>query len=280
MYLVTGATGNVGSEVAAQLLANGDKVRIFTRDAARVAALAERAEIAIGDFKSPASFSEALGGVSAVFLMHQSADVDEFRGLVSAAKSAGRPRIVFLSSLLAANPQFTLGKLHLDKENTIAESGLEGRFVRPGGFMTNCYQWIPSIKSEGVVYNPLADGKFAPIAAEDIAAVAVKALKDDSFPKEPVELTGGELLDVPQQVKILSEVRGKPIKCVEITMESAIQNFIRAGIPTKLANAVAESYQSLRNGRGGLIRDTFRQITGRPPKSFEAWARDHASRFV
>ena len=53
MYLVTGATGNVGREVVSQLLAQGQKVRVFTRDAAKVAQWGDRVEVTIGDFTHP-----------------------------------------------------------------------------------------------------------------------------------------------------------------------------------------------------------------------------------
>ena len=59
MYLVIGATGNVGSEVVKQLLADGRKVRVFTRDATKVAAWDGQVEVAIGDLTSPATFAQA-----------------------------------------------------------------------------------------------------------------------------------------------------------------------------------------------------------------------------
>ncbi len=49
MTLVTGATGHVGSELVEQLLDKGKPVRVFTRDAHRVAHLGARVEIAVGD---------------------------------------------------------------------------------------------------------------------------------------------------------------------------------------------------------------------------------------
>ena len=63
MYLVTGATGNVGSEVVGQLLAKGQKVRVFTRDAAKVAHWGNRVEVATGDFTRPETFAQALSDV-------------------------------------------------------------------------------------------------------------------------------------------------------------------------------------------------------------------------
>lgn len=280
MYLVTGATGNVGSEVVAQLLADGKKVRVFTRDAAKVAQWGDKVEAAVGDFQKPESFVRAVSGSEGVFLMNQSPDQEAFRRLIEATKSAGKPRIVFLSSLAADDGQLQIGKLHKLKEDAIRKSGLEATFLRPGGFMSNAYQWIGSIKAEDAVYNALGEAKFPPVAPEDIAAVAVKALTGSNGAGDAFELTGSEMLSVPQQVTILAKVLGKPIRCVDVPVESLVENFIRAGVPAQMAAAVGESYNAVRNGRAVLMTDTVQKATGRPPMTFEAWARKHASRFA
>jgi hypothetical protein len=93
------------------------------------------------------------------------------------------------------------------------------------------------------------------------------------------ELTGGELLSVPEQVSVLVKVLGRPIRCVEIPVETAVQNLIRAGVPAQMAAAVGESYESVRNGRIVAIQDGVEKVTGHKPMTFEAWARKHASRF-
>jgi uncharacterized protein YbjT (DUF2867 family) len=182
MYLVTGATGNVGSEVVAQLLAVGKKVRVFTRDAAKVVRWGDKVEAVVGDFQKPESFARAVSGSEGVFLMNQSPDQEAFRRLIEAAKPAGKPRIVFLSSLAADDGQLQIGRRHKLKEHAIRAPGLEAKFLRPGGFMSNAYQWIGSIKGEGPVYNALGEAKFPPVAPEDTAAVAVKALTGSKAP--------------------------------------------------------------------------------------------------
>jgi uncharacterized protein YbjT (DUF2867 family) len=187
---------------------------------------------------------------------------------------------VFLSTILAGTPEFQIGKLHKDKEDVIRASGLPAKFVRSGGFMTNAYRWIDTIKAEGVVYNPMGAGKFAPIAPEDIAAVAVQALTVPGLSEEVFEVTGAALLSVPEQVSILAGILGKPIRCVDVSAETAVQNFIRAGVPPHIAAAVAESFQAVRDDRAPIVKDTVARVTGSTPKTFEIWAREHAARFA
>ena len=280
MYLVTGATGNVGSQVVEQLLTDGRKVRVFTRDASRVAHWGNRVEVALGDLTSPETFAKAASGVEGIFLMNGALDGAIFRRLISSAKSQGNPRVVFLSTLFAGIDSSPIGQLHKDKEDAIRASGLPGRFIRAGAFMTNAYQWLGSIRAEGVVYNPMGAGKTAPVAAEDLAAIAVHALTDASLTPEVFEVTGGELLTVPQQVEILAKATGKPIRSVDVPAEAAVQGMIGSGTPPPVAAAVGQSFELVRDGQMAFVKDTIRQVTGRPPKTFEAWATEHAARFA
>ncbi len=64
--LVTGATGNVGSELVRELLRAGRPVRALVRG--RVPAAAAGAEIAAGGLDRPESLRAALRGVRGVFL--------------------------------------------------------------------------------------------------------------------------------------------------------------------------------------------------------------------
>lgn len=280
MYLVTGATGNVGREVVSQLLANGEKVRVFTRDAAKVARWGDRVEVAIGDFTQVESFAQAVAGVEGAFIMNGALDGGVFRQLIAVAKAQGNPRIVFLSTLFAGSSESSIGQLHKDKEDVIRASGLSAKFVRAGSFMTNAYQWLGTIKGEGIVHNSMGTGKTAPIAPEDIAAVVVHALTSAEPSPEIFEVTGSELLSVPEQVAILAQAVGKPIRSVDVPTEAAVQNLLRAGLPAPVATAVAQSFEAIRGGRMATVKDTVKQVTGRQPRSFQSWAQEHASRFA
>ncbi len=280
MYLVTGATGNVGSGIVEGLLKKGHKVRVFTRDAEKVARWGDRVEVAVGDLSEPETFAKAIAGVEAVYLMNGALDGGVFRQLLNIVKAQDQTRVVFLSTLFAEDPDSAIGRLHEDKENALREVGVDGKVIRAGWFMTNAFQWIGTIKAEGTVYNALGDGKTAVIAPEDIAAVAVEVLTSpDSFGKM-IEATGGTLLSVPEQVGLLAQTLGKPIRCVQVPTEAAIQVLIRNGIPPRVAGAVGQSFESIRDGKATQLNDTVARVTGKLPRTFDAWAQVHAQRFA
>lgn len=280
MFLIVGATGNVGSQVAEELLARGEQVRVFTRDRAKLANLAkrwEKAEVVEGDLSQPESFQRATSGVQAVFLMNGALDGDSFRQILEDAKQQGVRRIVFLSSVLAARPDLQIGLMHKVKEDAIHDAGFEFTSVRASGFMSNVRQWAGSIRTEGVVYNAMGTGKSALIAPEDIAAVAVAALVSPR-PLGPIlEVTGGELLTVPEEVKILSKVLGRALRVIDVTTEQAADALAGNGLPRPVANAVAASFQAIREGRVVELTSTVRDLTGREPIRFAEWIEKHAA---
>jgi (4-alkanoyl-5-oxo-2,5-dihydrofuran-3-yl)methyl phosphate reductase len=280
MYLVTGATGNVGKELVDQLIANGQRVRVFVRDPHKVAHWRDRVEVAQGSFEDAQSFGRAVAGTDGAFLMNGAAEVGNFPQLVEAAQKQKLPRIVFLSSLFASLPGVQIGKVHEEKENAIRRARIRGYFLRAGGFMSNTLQWVPSIKAQGVVFNPTGTGKIAPIAPEDIAAVAAKLLVSPNGAEESPEITGDKLLTVAEQVEILSKALGKPIRSMDVPAEAAVEGMKKNGLPPQLAAALGESIAVVRDGRAEQVTDSFERIIGRKPITFAQWAQKHAAQFA
>src|SRR5436305_2059036 len=123
--LVTGATGNVGREVTAQLVSAGAGVRVFVRDA-RTSRLVPGAEVAEGDLSAPGSLDRALSGIEAVFLIWPLLSSDGAPAVVAAIARTAR-RLVYLSSSGvdddAGRQTDPINQLHADMESLIEASG-------------------------------------------------------------------------------------------------------------------------------------------------------------
>jgi (4-alkanoyl-5-oxo-2,5-dihydrofuran-3-yl)methyl phosphate reductase len=279
MILVTGATGNIGREVVTQLIAAGWPVRAFVRDARRAPPWGTRVDIAIGDFREPESAARACAGVQSVLLIAVGTDDESFSKVLAAAQRSGASHVVFVSGTVAEWVDSAGGAWFHNREKILGAFGLRWTVLRPCDFMTNTYQWIGTIEREGAVYNPTGGARTALIAPEDVASVAVKCLTQSNFDGRTLHLTGAEALSVPEQVALLSQVLSRPIRCVDVSVQQAVENLIRSGMSAISARYVEEIYEREGRGEGSKITRDFVEITAKAPKTFRAWAEDHSKNF-
>ncbi|GAA0396823.1 NAD(P)H-binding protein [Microbispora corallina] len=274
MILVTGATGNVGGDVVGELVEAGHDVRALTRNPER-AKLPPGVEVVRGDLSAPETLPAALAGVEAVFLYAVPGSAPAF---VRAALDAGVRRVVMLSSLavrddveVQSNP---IGAFHAEIEDAVAASGLEWTFLRPGAFATNVYQWAGQVKAGDVVRLAFPDAATAPIHEADIAAVGVRALTADGHAGAKYPMTGPESLTHRDQVRIVGEAIGRPLRLEELPPDLAREQML-----TRVPAPVVDSLFALMRasvGQEAYVIDTVEKVLGRPARTFAQWAADHA----
>jgi uncharacterized protein YbjT (DUF2867 family) len=281
MILVTGATGNIGRELARELDTEGAKFRILIRDPARAAGLPERAERVTGDLDEPATLTPAFDGAGKLFLLTPGISTTHTAHAVAAARAAGVSHIVHLSSFnVLGDPMPAMGRWHHEREEIIRASGIPATFLRPGGFMTNALEWAPAISEGGFVLDPVGLGRYAPIDPADIAAVAALALTEDGHLGKEYVLTGDEVLTVTEQVQIIAEAIGRDIEVREAaTPAQAIQSRFPGGAPQALADAITEGFTLMRADTAGFRTDTVQRLLGRRPRTFADWCARNANAF-
>jgi uncharacterized protein YbjT (DUF2867 family) len=278
MILITGATGHIGKELVPLLLQSGQMLRVLVRDERKVAQLDPFIERTVGDLNDPAALVSAVHGVQGIFLVTFETRQDV--QVLEAAKQARVQRIVKLSTLEASHPAIQVGKWHAEREELIRASGLDWTFLRPGMFMTNTIEWwADSIKAQGAVYFPGGKGRVAPVDPRDVAAVAALALTQPGHHGQAYELTGPALMTTGEMVQIIGGVLGKPVRYTDIPPLAARLWMLNSGMDKALVNALMEMLTALRKNQGAICTETFKQVTGRAPRTFEAWCRDHIGAF-
>ena len=278
--LVIGATGNVGREVVSQLTTTDVRLRALTRnpDSANLPA---QVEIVSGDLTIPATLDQSLDGIDAVFLVWTAPATAVAPALDRIAKQA--QRVVFLSSPhRTAHPLFQQpnpsATLHAEIERFIEDSGRQWTFLRPGMFATNAlFWWAPKIRAGNVVRWPYADVPTAPIHEHDIAAVAIRALCEDGHAGEEYVLTGPESLSHSEQVSIIGEVIGRPLRFEELSPEEARRELL-AEMPLPVIDMLLNAWAAAIN-HPALVTSTVADVTGTPARTFRDWVADHAAEF-
>jgi uncharacterized protein YbjT (DUF2867 family) len=281
--LVTGATGNVGSLVVRELQGRGISVRAFVRDPDKAAAmLDDGVELVFGDFSNPESVRRALEGVEGVFLAcaNDPRQVEYETGVIDAARQAGVMRIVKLSALGAEiGSPIAFWDWHGRIEEHLRASGVRFVVLRPTFNMTNLIGSAEAVRHTGSLFAPADGARVAMIDPRDIAAVAAIALAEDTHDGKTCTLTGPEAITFERVTEELSAVAGRRVEFVAVPDEAARQGMIEQGMPEFVAGQIVAVFGFLRRGAQDRTTDTVRALTGREPRGFAEFTRDHAGLF-
>jgi uncharacterized protein YbjT (DUF2867 family) len=100
-YLISGATGDVGSKVVELLLQRGKRPRIFARDRKKAHGMfGDRVDVFVGDLAEPSSLAPALTDVEAFYLVNAGPEIPQRdEAAAQLARAAGVKRLVKLSSM-------------------------------------------------------------------------------------------------------------------------------------------------------------------------------------
>jgi uncharacterized protein YbjT (DUF2867 family) len=279
-YLVIGATGNVGGELAALLLEQGHEVRALVRDASRAERLPAGTGIAVGDLDDAKSLTAAARGVDGVFYMQLTPLPAQAEYMTRAAKAAGVTKIVLLSSIgTVLRPLPMIGARIAARDEVFRQSGLDVTYLRPNGLMSNALWWVPSIRDEGRVLDATDPGRQGVVDPYDIARTSALALTQDGHAGHGYILNGPQALTAREQVEILAEVLGRPIEFVPVTPEEFARHSVEHGTPAEMAGAVQNLNELFRAGRAGVLADDITNLTGVAPRTFREWAEHHADAF-
>jgi uncharacterized protein YbjT (DUF2867 family) len=286
--LVTGASGNIGSEIVKQLLgvapAFSIKAAVHSRQNVKNVKDGDRVKVIPIDCNELDTLREALRDVDKLFLL--TPDVpnapDLASNAVSEAKKVGIRHIV-KQSVMGADLEADVGtmRLHRQVEEIIEQSGIPFTFLRPNEFMQNFINFhSPSIKGTNAFYIPLEDAKVSLVDVRDIAAIAVESLIDEDKHKNKTYLmTGPEALSYHQVAEVLSNATGRKISYVNISEEEAKAAMKEIGMSDWLINTVSELSDYFRKGKASEVSPAVEEVTGRKPISFSQFANDYADAF-
>jgi uncharacterized protein YbjT (DUF2867 family) len=277
--LVTGARGNIGGRLVTALARGGHPVRATTRDLSARGLPTGVETVTLDVTSDPRDAAAALQGVEAVFLYAARGDVSPF---LEAARDAGVGYVVLLSSpasFEAGEHDRHIGRVHRAVEKALEDSGLAHTLLYPSWLATNAARdWAEQIRTTGSVALPFPDARFTPIHPQDVADAAAHLLTRAAHRARIQILTGPESLRLREIVAILGEVVNAPIRIREITRRQAQDRR-----PAWMPEAVLDSLLDAEEASVDVIapvNNAVERLTGRPARSFRAWAEDHKGAFT
>ena len=260
MFVISGATGHVGSAAAKELLAKKQPVKVVVRSAAKAEAWTKQgAQAAVGSLDDAAFLTNTLKGAAGFFAMippHYTAP-DLYAAqrktadaIAAAVKASGVPHVVMLSSVgadLDAGNGPIKGLHYL--ENVLRKTGTLLTAIRACYFQENVANSLAPARQAGIFPNMTgsADYAFPMIATKDIGALAAASLMSKPAKSEIVDLEGPSYSNR-QAAELLGKALGKELKIVEVPAAGRVQAMMQGGLPEHLAKVFDEMYAGFQKG--------------------------------
>jgi uncharacterized protein YbjT (DUF2867 family) len=277
MIVMTGATGNVGRPLVAALAAAGVPVTAVSRGPS--GELPDGVRHRRADVGDAESLRPVLDGADALYLLVSGAGghVDA-PAVLDAAKAGGVRRVVLQSSQAVRTRPGTPSHAPLRAiEEAVTGSGLDWTLLRPGGFASNTYAWVATVRERRMVVAPFGDIALPVVDPGDIAAVAAAALLGDGHAGRAYELTGPVPISPRQQAAAIGAAIGEPVGFLEQTPDEA-----RAAMLAFMPAPVADGTLAILGDptpEERRVSPDVEQVLGRAPRGFADWLTGAAAAF-
>jgi NAD(P)H dehydrogenase (quinone) len=232
MFAVTGITGNVGGEVARNLLAAGQPVRGVVRETRKGETWAMRGcDLVEADINDAAALTAAFKRTAGVFVLvppnfDPSPDFPEARAVAAALRSAidaARPaRVVYLSTIGAQATRSNLLTQHSIIEQVLGDLSVPICFLRPAWFMENSSWDVAPAAKTGVFpsfLQPL-DKPVPMVATADIGCVAAELIQTTWSARRVVELEGPHRVTPEEIAATFADLLGRPVRTEAVPRET------------------------------------------------------------
>ncbi len=273
-FIVTGASGQLGSQVIENLLAQGaEPVVAMTRTPEKLAALRTRGvDVRAGDFNDPATLGAAFAGGGRLLIistddLEPGKRLAAHRNAIAAAQDAGVSHIVYTS---LTNPDesspITFAADHRETEALIKATGI------PYTILRNCLYADLLLSSgqqaigAGTLYAAAGEGKAGYVTRGDCARAAAAALLTETG-STVRDITGPAAVGQAEIAAILSEVAGKEIPYAPITRDALVAAMVRNGLPEFMADVFSSFDAAIAGGYLDVASDDVEALTGQKAQS-------------
>lgn len=269
--LIIGGTGNIGFPLI-KLLAQERGVRLIAGAHAVAKDREQYGDLPVAlrrfDFLDPATFDQALAGVSRVFFVRPpqlAKPKTDMLPFLKRVKAHDIQQTVFVSMIgVEKNPITPHHKI----EQMIVKLGLPHTFIRPSFFMQN----LSTTHREDIcrrndLFIPAGNAKTSFIDTADIAAVAAKVLTSPVRTEQKLNITGPEAITYTQVARIMTDVLGRPITYSKPSLMKFRSTMRKRGVKKEFVNVMVMLYLITQMGNAKQITPDLPNYLGRPAHS-------------
>ncbi|MFV0265273.1 MAG: SDR family oxidoreductase [Kluyvera sp.] len=273
MIAITGATGQLGQHVFANLLNTtaAHQLVAVVRNPAKADALSQKGVVVRqADYGDEAALTRALQGVDKLLIISSSEvgqRAPQHRNIINAAKAAGVKFIAYTSLLHADTSPLGLADEHIATEKMLADSGIPYALLRNGWYTENYLASVPPALEHGVFIGAAGEGKIASATRADYAAAAARVITEEGHAGKVYELAGDHGWTLSELAAELTKQSGKNVVYQNLSQADFAAALKSVGLPDGLAEMLADS--DVGASKGGLFDDshTLSKLIGRPSTS-------------
>lgn len=274
---VTGASGELGSRIAARVAETGAPLIAVGRNLSYLSEQAKAQRRGPAEYSDGAAMRQALEGASTLVLVSgrlSGRRLEEHATVLKAAISVGVKRVLYVS-LLGAGPTGTYRNTrdHWLTEQLIAASGVRYTIFRAGWYAAT----LAGLANEDFVIRlPAGDGRTSFIGHDDLAAVLAAAATDSSADHDGriFDVTGRESLSVGEATARIAAATGQPYSYRAETVDEAFVRRARLGMSGDDIEGWISWSQAIALGHVDTVSDTVRRFTGKhatPVEQLNNW---------
>ncbi|TCW82997.1 NmrA family transcriptional regulator [Burkholderia sp. SRS-46] len=257
VFVIFGASGNVGYASATALRDAGHPVRAVVRDARHRERLARiGCEVVLADLTDAHAVAAALDGAHGVQMLcpvpvaddDPAATMRRMIDVAAAALAANPPRVLVALSDYGAELDFDTGitRLFHHLEARLKPLATRVTLLRSAEHLQNWARMMPVALATGVLpslHHPV-DKRFPAVSAPDVGAVAAALLLDDAPAGGPrvVSVEGPRRVSVRDVADALGAASGRTIVARELPREAWTGTLLRAGLSERHARLITNLY--------------------------------------
>ncbi len=283
--LITGATGNVGTEVIKSLQNFDHQLDIYAgvRYPNEDRKLSNyNVQFSLFDFTDFTTYNTALDGCDVLFLLRppQISEVERyFKPIIESCKVKGVKHIVFLSVQGVEKSKIIP---HHKIEKLIVESKIPYTFIRPAYFMQNFTTTLRNdLVNKKRIYLPAGKSKFTLIDIRDIGIVSAIILTNPSqHINKSYELTCKEKLTFLEMAGILSDILGTAIQYKSPNLISFFLTKRKEKTPVIMILVMIMLHYFPRFQQEPEITDWVAKISKRQPTTFDQFVKDNKTQLT
>ncbi|OKL62529.1 hypothetical protein UA08_02411 [Talaromyces atroroseus] len=279
-YLITGATGGLGSQVLAYLVANvpsSEYAAAASSEASRERFESQGIAFRVANFDEPATLDSAFADVENLFFISTNTFDNakrqvQHQTVVDAAKRAG-VKHTWYSSLafggLRSDSKISVQQAHLETERMLKESGITYTSIREGIYgdaFPLFLQWYPSTET---IYIP-DDGEITYTSRVELGEANARLLIKGGHENEIVLLTANEPLRAADIIKIINETTNRNVKLTIVSPEEYVRYHTENDIGKKAEGFWRSRltwFDGIAKGDAKVSNPLMRELLGREPKT-------------